>query len=153
MASEIISESIMVIATVVLVGLLAGALFYTVSTMSTTMSSFTVLQAQRLVTDLQVVYATNTSSTQVVVYLQNVGEATVFDLGSSQLYFGPQGQLQPIGYNGAAPSWTTSASTLSPGQTVQLTITLSSPLSQNQYYTVMFVTSTGYQTSYTFQVT
>jgi|ECHvirMinimDraft_2_1075157.scaffolds.fasta_scaffold02676_2 flagellar protein FlaG len=153
MASEIISESIMVIATIVLVGVLAGALFYTVSTMSTSMASYTVLQSQRLTTDVQIVYATNTSSTQIVAYVQNVGESTVFNLGSSQVYFGPQGGLQQLGFNSVAPSWTTSSSTLSPGQTVKLTLTLSSPLTQGQYYTIMFVTPTGYQTEYTFQVT
>ncbi len=151
MASEIISESIMIIASVILVGILAGVLYSSVSMIGTQYSSYAILQSQKLTMDLQIVYATNTSPTQIVVYLQNVGMTSIPNLQTSTLYVGPQGQLTPVGYGTSPPSWNSPAQSLNPGSTVQLTISLSSPLKAG-YYTVMFVSSTGFSTSYTFQV-
>lgn len=100
MASEVISETIMLIVAVTLVGVLAGSVFSVVSSISTNMVSYSMLQSQRLVTDLQIDYVTNSSSTTVIVYLHNIGESIIFNLKNSVLYFGPQGNLQQIGYKG-----------------------------------------------------
>lgn len=67
MASEVISETIMLIVAVTLVGVLAGSVFSVVSSISTNMVSYSMLQSQRLVTDLQIDYVTNSSSTTVIV--------------------------------------------------------------------------------------
>ncbi|QIW22709.1 flagellar biosynthesis protein FlaG [Sulfolobus sp. S-194] len=153
MASEAISESIMLIVSIVLIGALAGIVFSLVSSISTSMMSYGLLESQKLVTNLQIDYATNTSPTTVVVYLQNVGESTIFNLDQSILYFGPEGNLQQIGYNtGTPPYWTVNINTLYPGSVAKITIYLSSPLSSNQYYTVEIYTPNGYSVSYTFGV-
>ncbi|MCY0859815.1 MAG: flagellar biosynthesis protein FlaG [Sulfolobaceae archaeon] len=150
--NEAIEESIFIIASVILIGLLAGIVYSVVSSLGTSFSSFSIAQAQRLVTDVQIDYATNTSSTTVVFYLHNVGETTIFNLPSSTLYFGPQGDLSIIGYGSGTSYWTTNTQTLYPGQVAEITIHLSTQLVQNQYYTIEFVTPNGYEVTYTFQV-
>ncbi|QGA53473.1 flagellar biosynthesis protein FlaG [Sulfolobus sp. E5-1-F] len=152
MASEVISETIMLIVAVTLVGVLAGSVFSVVSSISTNMVSYSMLQSQRLVTDLQIDYATNVSSTTVIVYLHNIGESTIFNLKNSVLYFGPQGDLQQIGYNASTlPYWVVNTNTLYPGSVAKIIIYLSSPLSTTQYYTIQLVTPNGYSVSYTFE--
>jgi flagellar protein FlaG len=152
-ASEVVSEAIMLIVSITLIGVLAGVVFSVVSSISTSMASYATLQSQKLLTDLQIDYATNISPTTVVVYLQNIGEVTVFNLQNSVLYFGPQGNMQQIGYNtGTPPYWTISTNVLNPGSVAKITIYLSSPLTSTQYYTIEFVTSNGYSVSYTFGV-
>ncbi|AKA72574.1 flagellar biosynthesis protein FlaG [Saccharolobus solfataricus] len=152
MASEVISETIMLIVAVTLVGVLAGSVFSVVSSISTNMVSYSMLQSQRLVTDLQIDYVTNSSSTTVIVYLHNIGESIIFNLKNSVLYFGPQGNLQQIGYNSSTlPYWVVNTNTLYPGSVAKIIIYLSSPLSTTQYYTVQLVTPNGYSVSYTFE--
>ncbi|WP_338603707.1 flagellar biosynthesis protein FlaG [Sulfolobus tengchongensis] len=152
MTSEVISEAIMLIVAITLIGVLAGTIFSVVSSISTSMASYSVLQSQKLVTDLQIDYATNTSPTTVVVYLHNVGESTIFNLKNSVLYFGPEGNLQQIGYNsGTLPYWLTSTNTLYPGSVAEIIIYLSSPLLSTQYYTIQLVTPNGYVVTYTFE--
>ncbi|ADX81498.1 flagellar protein FlaG [Saccharolobus islandicus] len=153
MASEVISETIMLIVAVTLVGVVAGSVFSVVSSISTNMVSYSILQSQKLVTDLQIDYATNASSTTIIVYLHNIGESTIFNLKNSVLYFGPQGNLQQIGYNSSStlPYWVVNTNTLYPGSVAKITIYLSSPLSTTQYYTVQLVTPNGYSVSYTFE--
>ncbi|MCW1302543.1 MAG: flagellar biosynthesis protein FlaG [Candidatus Rehaiarchaeum fermentans] len=153
MTSEVISESIMLIATITLIGILVGIVFSVVSSISTSMASYATFQSQKLLTNLQIDYATNTSPTTVVIYLHNIGEATIFNLKNSILYFGPQGNLQQIGYdNGTPPYWVVSTNVLYPGSVAEITIYLSTPLSTSQYYMIQFVTSNGYSTSYVFGV-
>ncbi|MCH4815372.1 MAG: flagellin [Saccharolobus sp.] len=152
MASEVISETIMLIVAVTLVGVVAGSVFSVVSSISTNMVSYSMLQSQKLVTDLQIDYVTNASSATVIVYLHNIGESTIFNLKNSVLYFGPQGNLQQIGYNSSAlPYWVVNTNTLYPGSVAKIIIYLSSPLSTTQYYTVQLVTPNGYSVSYTFE--
>nr|6PBK_A Chain A, Saci FlaG soluble domain [Sulfolobus acidocaldarius DSM 639]6PBK_C Chain C, Saci FlaG soluble domain [Sulfolobus acidocaldarius DSM 639] len=121
------------------------------NSISTTMSSYSIQQSQKMLTQLQIDYATNTSSNTVVAYLHNVGETTISYLQNSVVYFGPNGQLQPVGYNsGSSPYWTVTSNSLQPGSKVKIIIYLSSPLSSNQYYTIQIVTPNGYTVSYMF---
>jgi|BEDMetMinimDraft_2_1075160.scaffolds.fasta_scaffold00158_16 flagellar protein FlaG len=152
MAGEIVSEAILVIASVTLVGILVAGVYFSVSSISSGMSSMSTGLSQRLVTDVKVIYATNTSPTTVVFYVQNIGETEVY-MPFSSVYFGKVYQLQQVGYSASSPpSWTSSVSVLSPGGTAAVTVTLPSQLQPNQYYEVMFVTQNGYQTDYVFEV-
>lgn len=151
MAGEVISESILIIASITLIGILAGAVFYAITSMGSGLDSMSNLMSQKLTTSLEIIYATNTSSTEVVFYLQNLGQTSVY-FSSSTVYFGKLYSLQPIGYSSPAPSWTSQTTVLNPGETAEITITLSTQLQQNQDYEIMFVTSNGYETSYVFEV-
>lgn len=152
MAGEIISESLLVIASVVLAGILFAAIVSSISSIGSALTSMSTLLSKRMVTSLKIVYATNTSSTEVVFYLQNIGEEPVY-ISTSTIYFGKLYSLQPIGYSSSTPpSWTSQTTILNPGETAEITITLSSPLQANQLYEILFVTSSGYEVNYVFEV-
>ncbi|WP_238027086.1 hypothetical protein [Metallosphaera javensis (ex Hofmann et al. 2022)] len=152
MAGEIISESILIIASVTLVGVLVAGVYYSLTSISSGMSSMSLSLAQKMTTDLKIVYVTNTSSDTVVIYLQNIGETSIL-MSSSTLFFGKVYQLQPTGYSTTSPpNWTSSVTILSPGSTAKITLTLPAPLQQGQYYEVMFDAQNGYETNYVFEV-
>jgi flagellar protein FlaG len=152
MPGEAISEAILVIAGVVMIGILAGAIYVSLSYIGSAVDSSSLMGSQRLMTQVQVAFATNTTSTTVYVYLQNIGEEPVYNVPQGTLYFGPEGEEQPVGYGVTAPAWTSNALLLNPGYTATITLTLSQPLSKGSYYTVMYVTQNGVSTEYTFQV-
>ncbi|EWG06563.1 MAG: hypothetical protein ASUL_08949 [Candidatus Aramenus sulfurataquae] len=151
MAGEVISEGILIIASIALVGILAGVIFYAITTIGSGLDSMSTAISQKLATDLEIIYATNTSPTEVVFYLQNLGQTPIY-LSSSQVYFGKLYSLQPIGYSGTPPSWSSQTTVLNPGQTAEITISLSTKLQQNQDYEIMFVAPNGYETTYVFEV-
>ncbi len=152
MAGEIISESILIIASITLVGVLVAGVYYSLTSISSGMSSMSISLSQKLTTDLKIVYVTNTSSNTVVIYLQNIGETNIL-MVSSTLYFGKLYQLEPAGYSSTSPpNWTSSMTVLSPGNTAKITLTVPTSLQQGQYYEVMFDAQNGYETSYVFEV-
>ena len=153
MPTEAISEAILLIASVVLIATLASGLYISIGYISGATISSSLHNSQKLLTQVQIVFATNISSTTLYVYIQNIGEYPVYNFALGTLYFGLENQEQPIGYGGPAPSWSTNTQVLNPGSTAQITITLSSSLVKGSFYTVMYVTPNGVSSSYTFEVT
>jgi|ECHhosMinimDraft_1075155.scaffolds.fasta_scaffold00123_8 flagellar protein FlaG len=151
MVSQVISESIMIIVVVIIIGMMSSAIYSIISSIGSSMLSASVIQSQRLVTDIQIVYATNTSKSQVIFFLQNIGES-IINLNSSIVYFGPQGGLNIIPHGRGSTYWVSSNTTLLPGFTAQINITLSYTLQKGQVYTIMFNTQSGFTTSYNFEV-
>jgi len=152
MPGEAVSEAILIIAGVIMIGVLASAVYLSISYIGGAVDASSLAGSQRLLTDVQIVFATNTSSTTLLVYLQNIGEQPVYNVPLGTLYFGPENQQQPVGYGGTAPDWTVNTQVLNPGSTATITINLAQPLAKGAYYTVMYVTQNGVQTQYTFQV-
>lgn len=152
MPGDVINESILIIASVILIGALVGPVYIGITYAGSSISSSALMSSQKLLTDVQIDYASNTSSTSLLVFVQNVGGVPVANIGSSTMYFGLENQEAPIGFGGPAPNWNTSVATLNPGQTMQVNITLSQALATGQFYTVMYVTPNGVSSSYTFQV-
>jgi len=68
MVSQVISESIMIIVVVIIIGVMSSAIYSIISSIGSSMLSASVIQSQRLVTDIQIVYATNTSKSQVIFF-------------------------------------------------------------------------------------
>jgi|SRR5579862_9451052 len=152
MPGEVMNEAILIIASVVIIGALIGSVYISISYIGGAMTVSSLHGSQKLLTDVQIDYATNISSTVLAVYLQNTGDVPISNVPLSTMYFGQQNDQLPIGFGGSAPYWNTSASILNPGQTINITITSLAPLTQNQYYTVMYVTPNGISASYTLQV-
>ena len=152
MVSEVISEAILLIASVIMIGALVGAVYFSISYIGTALTSSSLLNSEKLLTTVQVVYATNVTSTKVYVYVQNVGAEPVQGVAQSTLYFGLENQQQPVGYGGPAPNWSASVEVLNPGSTMTLTLNLARPLVKYGFYTVMFDTPNGATSTYTFEV-
>ena len=152
MPGEVMNEAILIIASVVLIGALVGSVYVSITYIGGAMTQSSIHGSQKLLTEVQIDYATNISSTTIAVYLQNTGSVPVQNIHQSTMYFGQQNSELPIGFGGSAPTWNTTATTLNPGQTIGINITNSGPLVQDQYYSMMFVTPNGISASYTLQV-
>jgi archaeal flagellar protein FlaG len=152
MPAEAINEAILIIASVILIGALAATAYVSISYLGGAMTASSIQGSDKLLTEVQIDYATNISSTTIAVFVQNVGNIPVFNVARSTLYFGPQNDEVPIGFGGPAPNWNTSSVTFNPGQTIQVNITSPSSLIQNAFYSVMYVTPNGISSSYTLQV-
>jgi archaeal flagellar protein FlaG len=152
MPGEVMNEAILVIASVVLIGALVGSVYVSITYIGGAMTASSVRGSQKLLTEVQIDYATNISSSTIAVYLQNTGSVAIENIPVSTFYFGPQNAELPIGFGGAAPYWNTTATVLNPGQTISINVTSPTPLTQNQYYSLMYVTPNGISASYTLQV-
>jgi len=152
MPGEVMNEAILIIASVVLIGALIGSVYVSITYIGGAMTESSLHGSQKLLTDVQIDYATNVSSTVVSAYLQNTGSVPIQDFQLSTVYFGPENQELPIGFGGPAPNWNATAAVLNPGQTININITAAAPLSENQFYSLMVVTPNGISASYTLQV-
>lgn len=152
MPGEVMNEAILIIASVVLIGALIGSVYVSITYIGGAMTESSLHGSQKLLTDVQIDYATNITSTTVVAYLQNTGSVPIEGVSLSTVYFGLENQQFPVGFNSTAPSWNTTATILNPGQTISINITSATPLTENQYYSVMYVTPNGISATYTLQV-
>ncbi len=152
MPGEVINEAILIIASVILIGALVGSVYVSITYIGGAMTESSLHGSQKLLTNIQIDYATNITSTTIAVYIQNTGSVPVQSVPLSTVYFGQENDELPIGFGSPAPSWNTTATILNPGQTISINITSSTPLSQNQYYSLMYVTPNGISASYTLQV-
>ena len=152
MPGEVMNEAILIIASVVLIGALVGSVYVSITYIGGAMTASSLHGSQKLLTEVQIDYATNISSTVLAVYIQNTGSVAIPNVPTSTMYFGQEYDQLPIGFGGPTPYWNTSTTVLNPGQTINITITVPTPFAQNQYYTVMYVTPNGISTTYTLQV-
>jgi archaeal flagellar protein FlaG len=152
MPGEVMNEAILIIASIVLIGALIGSVYVSITYIGGAMTESSMHGSEKLLTDIQIDYATNITSTIVAAFIQNTGSVAVQDVSFSTMYFGPQNQEFPIGFGSEIPGWNTTATVLNPGETISINITSATPLSQNEYYSMMFVTPNGISASYTLQV-
>ncbi len=146
------NEAILIIASIVLIGALIGSVYVSITYIGGAMTESSLHGSQKLLTEIQIDYATNITSTTIVAYVQNTGSVPIENIVLSTVYFGQENQELPIGYDTVAPTWNTTASILNPGQTISINITSASTLTQNQYYSMMYVTPNGISATYTLQV-
>ncbi len=155
MAAAIFTEGILIIASVILAAGLSTTVLSKVGVFQSTFSATTENQKQITLTKIKVVYATNSSSTEVNAFVKNIGIAPVNDPASVDVYFGPLGSAQRIPYNnGTAPTWTY-ASPVTVWQeknTVQIDITESATLQQNLTYMLRVTTPNGISDDYLFSL-
>ena len=152
MPGEVINEAILIIASIVLIGALIGSVYVSITYIGGAMTESSLHGSQKLLTEIQIDYATNITSTTIMAYIQNTGSVPIGDLSLSTVYFGLENQEFPVGFRSVAPAWNTSATILNPGQTISINITSATNLTVNQYYSMMYVTPNGISASYTLQV-
>ena len=73
MASGIMSEAILIIASVTVASIVAGVVMNQVGIFESTFTATTEGQKDQLLTKVQIILATNTTDTQVVVWVKNTG--------------------------------------------------------------------------------
>ena len=118
-------------------------------------------EEEKALMDIKIVFATNTSSTTVKVWIKNVGQKPLSKnlITRASLIFGPSSQCELISYNSSTPpSWTFQLAydadgdgVWDPSETIELTITWSETLAPGDYY-VKFIMHNGVSDDYYFSI-
>lgn len=150
MASVIISEAILIIASVIIAGVLAGVIMNKSSMFSSTFTVSSETQKNILLTKIKVIYATNSSSTTVNVWTKNIGTYPITSPLSVDVYFGPLGSVQRIPYNSGSTTWTYNSpvSVWNSTNTIQINIVNSVQLQKNTVYQLQITTPNGVSDNY-----
>jgi len=100
MASGIMSEAILIIASVVIATSIAGVVMNQVGVFQSTFTSTTENQKDIILTDLKIVYASgNDVGNYVNVWIKNVGVNPIVNANNTDVYFGQISQVKNYPHN------------------------------------------------------
>jgi len=99
MASGIMSEAILIIASVVIAAAVAGVVMNQVGVFQSTFTATTEGQKDTLLTNFKIVMATNTTDDTVSIWIKNIGQNPISSVDKVDVYFGEIDQVKNIPYN------------------------------------------------------
>ncbi len=99
MASGIMSEAILIIASVVIATSIAGVVMSQVGVFESTFTATTQNQKDIISTKVKIVYVTNTTDNHVSVWIKNIGINTITSANQTDVYFGEINQVQNMIHN------------------------------------------------------
>lgn len=150
MASAVLTESILIIASVIIAASLAGVVMTKVGSFQSTFTQTTENQKQTILTDIKILYAQNSTNTSVNTWIKNIGTYQITSTQKIDVYFGITGAMQRIPYNSGAPSWTFSSpvSVWSKADTVQINISNLPTIQCSKVYELQVTTPNGVSDQY-----
>ncbi len=155
MSNEVISTAILTIATVVLVMVMINAIYPEIISAGASIRSTTSTASERIGTDIRIIQVSNTTS-NVTVWLKNVGRERIGALELSDLFFGKEGDVRRVNYNQslAGETWNYTLenggdTTWDPHETLRVTINKSIT---SGTYIVKFTVPNGIYTKESFSV-
>jgi archaeal flagellar protein FlaG len=156
MASNLIGEAILIIASVIVAGSVAGIVMSKVGTFESTVTSTSNAQKDKMLTKISIVYATNSTDTLANIYVKNVGKNPIVSLNRTDVYFGEIGAVQRYSYStsGADDTWKFNPSLPSTWQQMEtLRIDLKeNSLAKQKTYSITIVTPNGVSDDYVFSL-
>jgi len=157
MASGIISEGILIVASVIIAGLITGIVIAKVGTFEGYYTSTTEAQKEKMLTKFEIIHVNQLNSTSVNIWIKNTGLTPITSLEKFDAYFGLINSVDYVGYvSGSTPQWnfngTDASSVWSEGQTIQITLQDDSSLTSNESYLVQLVISNGVSDDFIFSV-
>ncbi len=99
MAAGIMSEGILIIASVVIATSIAGIVMSQVGVFESTFTATTENQKDIMLTKVKIVYATKTTANTVNVWIKNIGINPIVNANNTDVYFGEINQVQNIVHN------------------------------------------------------
>lgn len=151
MVSIVFSESIILISSIILATAFTGIILSKTGTLESMVSSATSMQRSNMLTDIRIIYVTNTTSSTVVAWVKNVGKQPIVDIDAVDVYFGPIKSVNIIPYNNVgSPTWIyEDTSTWDIMETKKIIISYGSSLS-NTTYMLNIATPNGITDEYIF---
>ncbi len=159
MAAGVMSEGILIIASVVIATSIAGVVMNQVGIFQSTFTATTENQKDIMLTKVKIVYVTNTTDNHVNVWIKNIGINPIVDANKTDVYFGEINQVQNIVHNPKQqnnnnwmwdgplpqPVWQISEThsinitdaDLKPGVTYQVTITTPNGVADEHIFSVL----------------
>ena len=157
MASGVISEGVLIIASVIIAGALTGIVMTKVGTFEGYYTATTEAQKDKMLSKFEIIHVSQINSTSVNVWVKNTGLTPLTNLDKVDAYFGLINAVTYVGYaSGTAPQFvyngTSASSVWTQGETIQIALQDSSALTSNESYLVQFVISNGVSDDFIFSV-
>ena len=102
MAAGIMSEGILIIASVIIATAISGVVMSQVGVFESTFTATTEGQKEQMLTKVKIVYATNTTISHVNVWVKNIGINPILDANKTDVYFGEINAVTRIPLNPSA---------------------------------------------------
>ncbi len=99
MAGAIIGEAILIIASVVLASTVAALVLNQIGIFESTFTATTQGQKEILLTKVKIILATNTTDSNVAIWVKNIGVNPIGFVDKFDVYFGQINQIQRIPYD------------------------------------------------------
>ena len=150
----VVSEAILVIASIVLATAISGVVMSQLGIFQGAFTASVQNQKDIALTMIKTIYATNSSSTKINVWVKNIGVNDITNPTLVDVYFGKIGSLQNIPYStvGPTPNWnyTSPLTSWQAKNTVQINIFYGGILQKNTTYMVRIATPNGVNDDYIF---
>jgi archaellum component FlaG (FlaF/FlaG flagellin family) len=158
MAAGVISEGVLIIASVIVAGLITGVVISKVGTFEGYYTATTEAQKEKMLSKFEIIHVSQLNNTSVNIWIKNTGLTPIQKLDLVDMYFGQINSVDFVGYSsGSTPQWvfqgsTTTSSVWSEGQTIQIALQDDSALQNNKSYLVQFTIANGVSDDYIFSV-
>jgi flagellar protein FlaG len=160
MGSFMISEGIILMVAMIVTAGFSVMILNQMGVFQSTFNTATAVERDIALTKIKTIYATNSSSSQIQVWVKNIGTNQVTSLDKMDVYFGRLGSSQRISYDSTAmttPSWNytntgASASVWQIKDTLQIDIECGCELSRDVNYAVKVSAPNGVGDDYVFSI-
>ncbi len=158
MGAGVISEGVLIIASVIVAGMITGVVISKVGTFEGYYTATTEAQKEKMLTKFEIIHVSQLNNTSVNIWIKNTGLTHIQKLDLVDMYFGQINSVDFVGYSsGSTPQWvfqgsTTTSSVWSQGQTIQIALQDDSALENNKSFLVQFTIANGVSDDYIFSV-
>ena len=159
MASGLIGEAILIIASVIVAGTVAGVVLSQIGVFESSITETTEAQQDRLLTKVDIVYGSGSvgmATPEASIYVKNTGSNPIVDNTNFDVYFGPVGQAKRYTYSegGGDDTWEFvggAPTTWQQKETYQINVT-ESDLTTSTTYEVQVTTPNGLSDDFIFSI-
>ncbi|MCH7967175.1 MAG: flagellin [Thaumarchaeota archaeon] len=158
MSAGMISEGVLIIASVIVAGMITGIVISKVGSFESYYTATTEAQKEKMLSKFEIIHTSQFNNTSVNIWIKNTGLTPIQELGLVDVYFGQINSVDYVGYStGSTPQWvfqgsTTTSSVWSQGDTIQLRLQDGTSLQNNKSYLIQFTISNGVSDDYIFSV-
>ena len=159
MASGIIGEAILIIASVIIAGSIAGVVLSQIGVFESSITETSESQQDKLLTKIDIVYGSGTvgmATPEASIYVKNTGSNPLVDNTKFDVYFGPVGAVKRYAYEsgGGDDTWEFvggAPTTWQQKDTYQINVT-ESDLASSTTYEVQITTPNGISDDFIFSI-
>ncbi|MEO9320500.1 MAG: hypothetical protein ABI361_07490 [Nitrososphaera sp.] len=155
MGAFIISEGIVLIASVIIAAGFSAVVLNQMGIFHSALSSTSATERDITLTKVKIIYASNSSSTQVNMWVKNIGSTPIKGLDKVDVFFGTIDDVERIPYNaGSSPTWVYSSpvTVWQIKDTLQMNLTSSFALQKDTAYTIRISAPNGVSDEYIFSI-
>ncbi|KAF6243106.1 flagellin [Nitrosopumilus sp. b1] len=158
MASGLIGEAILIIASVIVAGSVAGVVLSQIGVFESSITQTSEAQKDKLLTKIKIIYVANSTDNDAEVWVKNIGKNPITSLDKIDVYFGPVNAVQRFAYTvgDVDETWEINGGIPSPAvwqqmDTLELQLDEDS-LAKSTTYEVRVITPQGVSDEYIFSI-